>query len=238
MPPKTPHNPQIRPALPSDLDSLTTTLIQGMEHDPIFPYRYPSRHEYADEYFAYERAHVAKMLRNERLRVCVYVDDEDGDGEGEVKGMAIWDVPPSLSALFSPTTPTSAPSPEEEGDEDLDPATMPTPFALPSRMNAFTTSHSAAKTAHFDAPLGADSHLYLAILCVHPSHQRRGVGRAMVRYGIERARDGGMKAVSVYGSPMGRRLYASLGFERVGSFRVQVDGEGEFVDEVGMVLRL
>ena len=56
--------------------------------------------------------------------------------------------------------------------------------------------------------------LVLQVLCVHPSHQRKGIATQMVRWGIEEAAKHG-KGVIVIATPMGRPFYASVGFEAV-----------------------
>lgn len=63
---------------------------------------------------------------------------------------------------------------------------------------------------------------YLDLLMVDPSHQRKGLGRKLVRYGLELADEEGVCA-SVIGSEAGDGLYTSCGFEAVG--RMQ-EGEG------------
>lgn len=41
---------------------------------------------------------------------------------------------------------------------------------------------------------------------------------------------------TVFASPMGLRLYRKLGFQEIGRFRVQLEGEGEFVEIPGLVM--
>ncbi|MDP2309303.1 MAG: GNAT family N-acetyltransferase [Pseudomonadota bacterium] len=50
---------------------------------------------------------------------------------------------------------------------------------------------------------------YVSTVAVHPDHQRRGVGRELMRRLVEGR--GGVKFV-VHTSPAGERLYRSLGF--------------------------
>jgi len=70
----------------------------------------------------------------------------------------------------------------------------------------------------------------LQVLCVHPSHQRKGVATRMVRWGIEEAARHG-KGVIVIATPMGKPFYASVGFQTV----AEMDIWGEAFP--GMVIR-
>jgi predicted N-acetyltransferase YhbS len=68
-----------------------------------------------------------------------------------------------------------------------------------------------------------DEMWYLAILCVNPKFQRRGVGAALVDWGLTHARARGEKAY-LEASPFGKPLYIKKGFKVVGDLVV---GEGD-----------
>lgn len=55
---------------------------------------------------------------------------------------------------------------------------------------------------------------YLALLGVHPSYERRGFGRELVHWGLERAREEGVHA-SVLASHNNDPFYLRCGFEEV-----------------------
>ena len=48
-----------------------------------------------------------------------------------------------------------------------------------------------------------------------PKHQRRGVGAALVRWGLEKAAEAGKDSYLI-ATKQGRGLYASLGFKELG----------------------
>jgi GNAT superfamily N-acetyltransferase len=51
-------------------------------------------------------------------------------------------------------------------------------------------------------------------ICVHPDHYRKGIGRILALWGVERGKGEDVPVV-VHGSPDGRKLYESVGFEVV-----------------------
>ncbi|KAF1809883.1 hypothetical protein P152DRAFT_378068, partial [Eremomyces bilateralis CBS 781.70] len=56
--------------------------------------------------------------------------------------------------------------------------------------------------------------LFLTILAVHPKHQRKGVGAALLRWGIDRADALGIECF-IEATPEGRRSYERVGFRAV-----------------------
>ena len=62
----------------------------------------------------------------------------------------------------------------------------------------------------------------LDLLLVDPAHQRKGLGRKLVFYGLDLADEEGVCA-SVVASAVGDKLYVSCGFESVGKIG---DGDG------------
>ena len=87
----------------------------------------------------------------------------------------------------------------------------------------------------FDDKYGADKYIYLSLLNTHPEYQGQGAGQALCQWGLDKAKMEGW-SVTLFSSPMGKRLYAKLGFRDVGSFRTQVEGEAEWLDTPAMVL--
>ncbi len=100
-------------------------------------------------------------------------------------------------------------------------------------MAGFRADLARAKKRFFDGY--SDGQLYLGMLACHPDYQGRGAGRALVGWGLGKAKTEGL-AVTLFASPMGARIYKRLGFQDVGSFRTQVAGEEEYIDTPAMVL--
>lgn len=63
-------------------------------------------------------------------------------------------------------------------------------------------------------------------LSTDPARWRQGAASMMLKWGIEEARRHNV-ALTVFASPMGRRLYEKFGFFELGQFIVRVEGEEE-----------
>jgi putative acetyltransferase len=72
-----------------------------------------------------------------------------------------------------------------------------------------------------DRPVKA---LALAPMAVEPTHQRRGIGSALIRAGLDRARHDGWEAVIVLGHP---RYYPRLGFSAAQARHLSAPYAGE-----------
>lgn len=101
-------------------------------------------------------------------------------------------------------------------------------------MVAFREAVGRAKREMFDEKYG-EAQLYLGMLACHPDYQRRGAGEMLCKWGLEKGKAENL-TLTLYASPMGSRLYSRLGFEEVGIFRTQVEGEEEYLDTPGMAV--
>lgn len=91
----------------------------------------------------------------------------------------------------------------------------------------------ASVNKYFDAPYG-NSQVQLYHLATHPDYQRHGAGTRLLNWGLELAMRE-KKPITLFGSPMGTKLYAELGFRVLDYVTVQVDGEEENVSLCVMV---
>lgn len=101
-------------------------------------------------------------------------------------------------------------------------------------MNIFREQCAANKCDFFDSRY-TRGHMFLKILLCHPKYQRRGAGTALTSWGIEEGRLLGLNT-TVFASPMGLRLYKKLGFREIGKFRVQLEGDEDFLEIPALVL--
>ncbi len=90
----------------------------------------------------------------------------------------------------------------------------------------------------FDDVYGADNHLELVRLKTHPDYMRRGFGSALVKWGINLAKEQHLAAISVASSQMGMLLYAHLGFKHLEQLVIQAPGDTETVTADWVVLEL
>ena len=65
-----------------------------------------------------------------------------------------------------------------------------------------------------------NNHIRLAVLAVDPRFHRRGVGRRLLRWGMNRADEEAVQ-LGLIASPAGRRLYDSVGFRDVGVLEIE-----------------
>ena len=82
-----------------------------------------------------------------------------------------------------------------------------------------------ARKSLFDDYYG-NRHFQLQVLATSPKFQRIGAGSMLCKWGIELAERTGM-SISVFASPMGRKVYAKLGFCRVRDVIVQAETEDQ-----------
>ena len=105
-----------------------------------------------------------------------------------------------------------------------------------AHMKAFKQTLATAQKRWFDNVYG-DKRLHLKILRTHPDYQKRGAGTQHCRWGMELARADGIP-VTLFASPMGKRLYSHLGFLLLDTVTVQVEGEEEKLSIGVMVYKL
>ncbi|KAK3680897.1 acyl-CoA N-acyltransferase [Podospora appendiculata] len=225
----------IRLATACDLDAMTWVLIGAAPLDPVYPYRYPDRHLYSDEFAELCRRKCYDYLATSIVVACEMAPTPDADPEKtRVVAFCAWDPPRPY-----------APGSQQKGSSfhQLPPfQELETPSPTPAitignkdRMDAFRDACAASKASFFDARYRC-GHMFLKILLCHPDYQRRGAGRALTNWGIEAAQRLGLNT-TVFASPMGYKLYRKLGFKPIGKFRVQLEGEEAFLVIPALVLR-
>lgn len=92
------------------------------------------------------------------------------------------------------------------------------------RMRYFAARVEEVFQIHFSQY--GDKQLHLVNLATHRDYRRRGCGTALCHGGMNKAADNGLIS-TVFGSPMGKRLYMSLGFEVIGTEPLRLPGEEE-----------
>ncbi|KAK0634458.1 hypothetical protein B0T17DRAFT_485472 [Bombardia bombarda] len=150
----------------------------------------------------------------------------------EVVAFSVWAMPsppPGAASHETYRSPIGEPRPR-----NTLPMMRPITFGNCAREEAFKSACAANKDRFFDGPYNK-RHVFLKILLCHPDYQRRGAGTALTNWGIDAARRLGVNT-TVFASPMGESLYEKLGFKKLGTFRVQSDGDAAFLEIPAMVL--
>ncbi len=92
------------------------------------------------------------------------------------------------------------------------------------REAAFRDSINQGRSSFFE--VYGDDQIWLQSLGTHPDYMRRGFGSALVKWGIQEAKENHL-VVSLLASPMGALLYAHLGFRTLGQIVLQASEETE-----------
>lgn len=137
------------------------------------------------------------------------------DTTGEIVGEARWMIYYEDEVL--------AKSIEEEVEDRINPV-MPQmqvqPTAEFARILATTKRETLAvpsdsdETTDSSTPIKLRKRVYLHVLAVHPNHQRKGIGRKLLQWGLDEADRLGLIAY-LEASADGVRLYEQTGFEKV-----------------------
>jgi GNAT superfamily N-acetyltransferase len=233
---------QLRTATNQDLDDLATIACAAFPADPQWNYRFPHRREFPKDNFKCTRETYKSMLKEDGVVVNVITIDKDDDHQKHKPiALAVWELQykktssflevgtscgllqPMLRSCLSRRSKRSAGDCDDRRDAD------------PERMKAFDRACAKAKKEYFDDEFG-DKQIHLRILATHPDYQRRGAGTRHCDWGLDLA-DEHKIPTTVLSSPGGAKLYLHLGFETLGHFTVQVDGEEDKLSIGAMIRR-
>jgi hypothetical protein len=90
----------IRLATEADLEAMTAIVVEASPLDPIYPYRFPDRHLYPDEFAALCRQKCAEYLEGSTVVVCEMPADYYPSAT-QVVAFAAWDMPPAAQPARS-----------------------------------------------------------------------------------------------------------------------------------------
>lgn len=224
----------LRAASILDLDVMVSIALAAMPLDPQWDYRFPHRRSYPEDTWLFTRRRYREFLENNRRWWVVLAElaatpqGKPGNRVDHPKAIAfaIWDIthvtqgPHSLLKACSRQTGAAPPS------------TCPRRDASGKRLEAWSQILGSSSRTLFEDRFGKD-HFQLQILATHPGFQRLGAGTALCKEGIAVAESLG-KTITVFASPMGKRLYTRLGFQSLATVIVKADGEEDFVSVQAM----
>ncbi|KAK0671716.1 hypothetical protein QBC41DRAFT_384847 [Cercophora samala] len=148
-----------------------------------------------------------RAVRNTRRikegkKTYVVVDTRE-DGSEQIVGYAQWETPESLPPA------STGPKPADETEVDVPPPSLDQDALREAyRVMEVVTEQTLGKEGHSQM-------WYLMILGVDPTQKRRGIGKMLVKHGLEQAAREKRDAFLI-ATPEGKYLYSSLGFEQVG----------------------
>lgn len=204
----------------ADLDAIVNIVIQAFPFDPQWGYRYCYRQQYPEDHYKFTQRYYADYLdmtfAGHNVIMLAETPSDEDPSVMKVIALSIWDNygdgPPG-TGRFGGKPPANHPERKD---------------ASPVRLAEYTKCSTKARKELFVSRYG-QRQLALRQLATLPAYWKRGAATQLCRWGMEEARRAGV-AVSMFASPMGKPLYENLGFEPVGKFRVQVEGEEEFVE--------
>ncbi|PVI04082.1 acyl-CoA N-acyltransferase [Periconia macrospinosa] len=186
----------VLPALIPDITDVYSTYFAAFAEDPItralFPDTTPEDLQNPESEF--RKSHTKHTLSYWHTSSTQYTlkcvsTSSSATTTAPFAGMALLDIYPTPSDWTVPVIPPSSP---------------PSP----------ATSLLQPLWALRDSLWRAERYVYVHVLAVHPSFQRQGVGKKLMREAMRIARDAGMP-VYVESSRVARGLYEGLGFRKV-----------------------
>jgi predicted N-acetyltransferase YhbS len=103
---------------------------------------------------------------------------------------------------------------QQRSAEEVDKAFAPRPTMPEDNVEARAEFMQGIYKARQET-VGGQPHVILEVLICHPDHQKRGAGRKLIQWGLDKADDLELP-LYLEGSLSGVRLYRSVGFEAVG----------------------
>lgn len=236
----------IRRAQPKDISDLVENHIVGFANDASATYRYPYRDQFPEDYPSSVRERYLETIKSNDTIFVVYEvakpSFEDSDTTSDtppslVVGHAIWGLP---GYQYSSSKPMTADSLDEAATNS---STLIESSAIPRRQKdrhisvphdtLFRNNLRENQKLFFDDVYGT-THLYLRTLVVNPAYQRQGIGEALVRWGMDKAKADGFRACTLFSAEAGTKLYTKVGFVEIGRFVTRLEGEDNGIVMPGM----
>ena len=207
----------LRAALPTDEPLMARICARAFFNDDLFGrVIHPQRTTYPDDVQIYWHEWLRRDWASPRSRILVAVREPDHVGDQErIVGVAIWerqgDDVGAQRALDDFVDPGPWPALETTRNRALD----------PSKKTILQDSEAYMK--HYWAGPRA-TNWYLALCCVDPKYQQRGCGRLLTSWGLERAKEDGIRA-SVIASDGSSGFYLKCGFDEIVGNASRAGGE-------------
>lgn len=233
----------IRPVQQKDLYDFAHVVGVSMWNDEIIAYVAPHKDKYPDSYFRFTLHRTKIRWYRGELLFLVVSDEDDADWTGKEVIMGY--------CCYS-TTVHGKQKPVREGwlGNKLERLALDL-YGQYAKFFALDKSCDPAAERHFRRTLNVDfmkpyfaglaeterqrigdQHWELELLGTHPDFRRRGVGKMMLQWGFERAREDNVPLILI-ASIIGEKLYLSNGFKqtnRVNMLPEKKDSTSEELD--------
>ncbi|RKU42526.1 hypothetical protein DL546_004498 [Coniochaeta pulveracea] len=206
---------RLRHATLDDVPTMARVGIAAFENDELnlamFPPSPESPNRFLEERIKFREVMTYKRFKKHGAVSMVVVDDAL---DGEIVGYAQWE---------APTPDADEPTETDKNDFTQTEVAGRSLKAVEEYLDAMDKEKKRVM-----GPEGTKDAWLLVLLSVHPAHQRRGVARMLVSWGIEQAKAQGKK-LYLSSTPAGRPFYLSLGLQDVGYFEIFGSKQTSFV---------
>ncbi|KAH8925428.1 acyl-CoA N-acyltransferase [Atractiella rhizophila] len=177
--------------------------------DPFQLYLHPHLAEFPDDYRKSWELKLDGYLRDKRAKMMVCLSGE------EVIGVSQWiRLGEGCQQVWK----------EQGWCEEQENARLTYLESRPTFEDRSLSQHRLSLLAKWswvnaqNPPAPQPAHWYCNLLCISPSHQRKGLGSKMMAWGMDRAKSEEI-SVRLHCTPEGKKLYSSLGFRTVDVLR-------------------
>ncbi|KAM7184365.1 Acyl-CoA N-acyltransferase [Naviculisporaceae sp. PSN 640] len=160
---------------------------------------------------------VQKAKKRMQMMMTIVLVDSDAqgpDGQQEILGFAHWEAPKGSEYYRGPL--------EEEEHKEAEKKVEVLAPVPPTYDRTFDKRCEEQFEFETKRVLGENGHKdmwYLAVLCVAPQHQGKGVGKKLLQWGMARGAEE-RKSLFLLASTEGYPLYRSQGFQTIGEFHL------------------
>ncbi|KAF1912972.1 acyl-CoA N-acyltransferase [Ampelomyces quisqualis] len=201
----------VRLAMPQDEPAIAAICAAAFFEEGLFGQLiHPKRHQYPDDVQIFWHARVRKFFQEPRNRVIVAALTEEG--ADKIIGMATWqrqgDDPGAQRITQEWTDP---------GPDAFTPLASTDNRAIDASKATILADSYPFFKHHWEGTthgLPRANNWHLALCCIDPGYQKRGVGQQLVHWGLERARAENVHA-SVITSHSNESFYLRCGFDEI-----------------------
>lgn len=200
------------PAHEDDIDRLMEIQFSAFEHDPIHPILYPGDHFSPSVRKAAGERAIYKWREDSNTRFMKCVDRQTGLALGFAKWKFYLNERSHEDYSKRPVVDWTTGRQKEVAENVLNANAAMREKVWKGKPHI--SKCYEANPEERERMLCAKVQLVLGLLCVHRDYQRRGVGKALVQWGLKQAKAVGLPAY-LEASPDGFHLYCYLGFHQI-----------------------